>query len=426
MAKAVLIVISIIFLMIPLVVGLGVLPARRPGHSGLRMIERVVRRLSSRHSLSLDVGTHVLSLCMSVALLLSSGIQFAHAAEIKVRLDNPPSSGTLVFLLFDSANTFGDLRNPLRRTELPSDDREIYRFEQVPAGEYAMVIYCDENGNGLLDKNFAGIPTEPMAFSNQYKPKGPPSFSRSRFELSENEIITFEVELIRPLGKFGRFGAGIGLIARSSPYRGSDEIVLQPIPALTYNGERLQLFGPGLRFGLLGSDNLRLAATASYRIGAYEEGDSPALRGLGDRKDTIMTGLAVIYELPEGINLRAGYEHDMLDRIGGGSARIGASKSFQCGAARLTPTVGVNWLSSKLSHHDFGVPRNKVTPDRPAYRVDDTFSIEAGAGAFVELSRDWKVVLNMSVEFLEDKVCDSPIVSDAQVFKGFAALNYVF
>ena len=41
---------------------------------------------------------------------------------------------------------------------------------------------------------------------------------------------------------------------------------------------------------LVGSDDLRLALTASYRIGVYEEDDSPVLEGLGDRDDTLLEG----------------------------------------------------------------------------------------------------------------------------------------
>ena len=83
-------------------------------------------------------------------------------------------------------------------------------------------------------------------------------------------------------------------------------------------------------------------------------------------------------------------------------------------------------MSSDLSDYDFGVPKGKATADRPAYELDDTFSIETGIGVFVELSRDWRLACNMSVEFLEEEVTDSPIVSDDYVMKGFAALNYVF
>ncbi len=64
--------------------------------------------------------------------------------------------------------------------------------------------------------------------------------------------------------------------------------------------------------------------------------------------------------------------------------------------------------------------------DRPAYDLTDTMSIEAGLGMFIEISLDWLVIINTSVELLEGQVSDSPIVEKDYVLKGFAAINYLF
>ena len=178
--------------------------------------------------------------------------------------------------------------------------REQYELANIPAGEYALLVYFDENDNGKMDKNFIGIPTEPLGFSNDYKPKGPPSYSRAMFLLAEDEQKKFTVELYRPLGERGRLGVGLGVIGRSSPYRDYDGGVTQVIPAISYNGARLQILGPNIQFGLLGSGKLRLAAVGSYRIGVYEEDDSDYLNGMGDRDSTFMAGLGLRAELPAG------------------------------------------------------------------------------------------------------------------------------
>ena len=193
------------------------------------------------------------------------------AAELTIRLEAPSPSGNVAFVLFDSANAFGDLRDPVKVVKLPLDGRDVYHIKDVFPGEYALLVYCDENNNDRIDKNFIGIPTEPLGFSNQYQPKGPPSYKRAVFVLAEGEIRHFDVKLLRPLGEFGRIGAGLGVIFRSSPYRGYDGSVTQMIPAITYNGNRFQIFGPNVQIGLAGSGKLRLAATGTYRIGVYEE-----------------------------------------------------------------------------------------------------------------------------------------------------------
>ena len=143
----------------------------------------------------------------------------ANAAEMTVSLDNPPTDGTVVFVLFDTANTFGDLRDPTKVVKQSLDGRQVFYIRDVPRGEYALMVYHDENENGRLDKNFIGIPTEPLGFSNRYKPKGPPSYKRAAFVLKEEELRHFDVELYRPLGKYGRLGAGVGVIARGRLHR---------------------------------------------------------------------------------------------------------------------------------------------------------------------------------------------------------------
>lgn len=351
---------------------------------------------------------------------------YLFASDITVRIDNPPESGSLALVLFNSANTFGDLRDPFRAVIHPLDGRDEYLIDDVEPGEYALMVYVDENGNKRIDKNFIGIPKEPLGFSNRYNPKGPPAYQRAAFTLGQGESRSFDVELYQPLGKFGRIGMGAGVIFRSSPYRDYHGAVSQVIPAITYNGDRLQVFGPKIQFGLAGSGKLRLAATGRYRIGVYDEDDSDFLQGMGDRDNTFMAGLAVQAELPGGLDVSARYEHDVLDRIGGGEARFELGKSLQLGVFKFSPAIAFNWTSSELSNHDFGVSDSQATAERPAYYLDDVYSVEAGLGVLIEINRDWLITMNVAAESLSSDVTASPIVSEDYVIKGFAAINYVF
>jgi outer membrane protein len=169
-----------------------------------------------------------------------------------------------------------------------------------------------------------------------------------------------------------------------------------------------------------------LAASASYRIGVYEENDSPALTGLGDRDSTLMAGLGFRAEIPGGVNLVLRYEHDVLDRIGGGAATARISKGFQAGWFRFAPQLQVNWLSADLTNYDFGVPTSAATPTRPAYNTGSSVSYEAGFSSFIELTEDWRIILSLSSEFLPSEISTSPIVADDRILKGFAAITYVF
>jgi len=350
----------------------------------------------------------------------------AVAADLTVRLDEAPATGVVVIQVYDSQNAFGDFRDPLREASFDLASGGEYRIDGLPGGTVAVLAYIDENGNGVLDKNFIGIPREPIALSNGYRPKGPPSFQRAAILLEARDDRTVVLELYRALGDRGRWGVGAGVIAQSSPYAGSNGTVTQAIPAITYNGQRLQWLGPVVQYGLAGSGRLRLAASATYRIAAYDEADSPRLSGLGDRDSTLLAGLGLRYEVPGGFNLLLRYEHDVLNRIGGGQGKVRVTKGFQAGIFRLVPQLSLNWLAADLANHDFGVAVPSATAERPAYDVGSAVSLEAGFGSFIELSENWRVLLNLSIEQFGDNVADSPIMDTGRVARGFAAITYVF
>lgn len=63
-------------------------------------------------------------------------------------------------------------------------------FEGIPAGEYAISTYHDENNNGKLDKNMMGIPSEDYAASNNAKGfMGPPAYKDAKFVVNKDSKI---------------------------------------------------------------------------------------------------------------------------------------------------------------------------------------------------------------------------------------------
>jgi outer membrane protein len=358
--------------------------------------------------------------------LLSILAVATEAAEIIVRVNGAPADSTLVLQVYDSANTFGDFRDPVKELRARAQTDAEYRLDGIPPGKIAVLVYVDENENGRIDKNFIGIPKEMLGISNGYRPKGPPAFELAAVTVTEDAPTSIDIELNKILGERGRLGAGAGVIGRGSPYVGSDSNVLKAIPAITYNGERLQWLGPTVQYGFAGTGRWRIAASASYRIGVYEEDDSPALAGLGDRDGTLMAGLALRYELPGGANLSLSHERDVLDRIGGTESKIRISKAFQASRLRISPQLQANWMSADLVNYDYGVPSFAATESRPAYTPGSTVSYNAGFTGFVELTENWQLMLNLSVEFLPREIENSPIVDDDRVAQGFAAITYVF
>lgn len=65
-----------------------------------------------------------------------------------------------------------------------------FSFDDVPSGSYAIKLYHDANGNGQLDTNNFGIPSEDYGFSNNASGMmGPPSWEDAKFSLGADNVV---------------------------------------------------------------------------------------------------------------------------------------------------------------------------------------------------------------------------------------------
>ena len=66
---------------------------------------------------------------------------------------------------------------------------DTFVFENVPYGTYAISVLHDENGNGKMDKNFFGLPTEGCGISTNPKiGMGGPKYNDSVFTLNSKKL----------------------------------------------------------------------------------------------------------------------------------------------------------------------------------------------------------------------------------------------
>src|SRR4051812_31661375 len=86
------------------------------------------------------------------------------------------SEGNVVIALFNSEKDF--LITPAAFQSTHADKNEITFYFRIPKKNYAITVYQDCNSNAILDKNWMGIPDEPVGFGNNYKPFGKPSYER--------------------------------------------------------------------------------------------------------------------------------------------------------------------------------------------------------------------------------------------------------
>ena len=122
------------------------------------------------------------------ALIAASALtlQPAETAVIEITFDVGAEEGVIMAALFDSEAAYDGGGAPVRAAmiNVAGGDR-VARFEGLPPGDYALRAFHDVNGDGQMNANPFGMPTEPFAFSNNAVGNmGPASWDRARFAVS--------------------------------------------------------------------------------------------------------------------------------------------------------------------------------------------------------------------------------------------------
>lgn len=108
----------------------------------------------------------------------------SHAADLQIEItDVKSSTGNLMIAVYDSAASF--LKQPVKGIQaMAQSGQTSVQVKDLPAGDYAIVVFHDANANGKLDRNPAGMPIEDYAFGNNaIGDMGPPSFLAAKISL---------------------------------------------------------------------------------------------------------------------------------------------------------------------------------------------------------------------------------------------------
>ncbi|MUP44431.1 DUF2141 domain-containing protein [Gramella sp. BOM4] len=105
----------------------------------------------------------------------------ANSQQFEIEISNiKTGKGEVKVAIFDNENDW--LEKPVQSLSIISYAETKKISFDLPYGTYAISVYQDLNGNDELDTNFLGIPKEPIAFGNNYKPLGKPSFNSAAIE----------------------------------------------------------------------------------------------------------------------------------------------------------------------------------------------------------------------------------------------------
>ena len=131
-----------------------------------------------------------LVLCVAALICLGhpvGGLALAQSdstGTLVIRITGVASGNArLRIAVFNSEKSWPDDASAVYKTVLDAADPEHeWRIQNVPAGEYAIAVFHDKNGDGKLNRNFLGIPSEPYGFSNNARGSlGPARWNDAKF-----------------------------------------------------------------------------------------------------------------------------------------------------------------------------------------------------------------------------------------------------
>jgi len=110
-----------------------------------------------------------------------------------------PSKGNILLSLYNKADGFPESAEATYQTaSMPVKAGKVsIPLLKIPNGTYAVAFFHDVNGNGKMDYNFFGLPTEGYGFSNNAMGKlGPPSFKAASFTYTGKEKVTMKAKYL--------------------------------------------------------------------------------------------------------------------------------------------------------------------------------------------------------------------------------------
>jgi uncharacterized protein (DUF2141 family) len=128
----------------------------------------------------------------TLALLSFSLYAMAQQNKLSISVEGIRSKGNIIIAIYNN-DDFGNIDKCYKKAVVNSNKGKcVFSFSDLPIGEYAVIAFHDENNNGILDRNFFGVPAE--GIGTYLKATGIPSFQKTKFRLDNNKNITIKID----------------------------------------------------------------------------------------------------------------------------------------------------------------------------------------------------------------------------------------
>ena len=136
-----------------------------------------------------SIFTKIFFFCLSVTLSLNV---YSHGTIIIPNIEH--DDGFIDVKIYDSKDRFLNEEEAIESVRKRVQKGEVVvPLSKIHEGKIAIVAYHDEDSDGKMKTGLFWRPKEGFAFSNNYQPKGPPSFEKAAIVLVHGEPVIIEL-----------------------------------------------------------------------------------------------------------------------------------------------------------------------------------------------------------------------------------------
>jgi len=148
-----------------------------------------------------------------------------------------------------------------------------------------------------------------------------------------------------------------------------------------------------------------------------------ALEGLDHRGWTVEAGPMIGWRgWPVHAQLRSYIEAP--NRHGGSISELEFLWPVSLSRGYFIPSIGFSYLSGSYADYYFGIAPAEATPTLPAYEVGAAMNASASVMLGYQVAPKWLLQVSLGLEWLDDAVSRSPIVTKDRVWSGSVGLAY--
>lgn len=127
----------------------------------------------------------------TLLILFITLVNILNAQKLELEIVNidTEKKGNIKIAIYDSKDNFLKEGKFIRRhAQWVTHTTHVVVFDSLPAGNYSVSLFHDENLDNKLNSNFLFIPKEGYGFSNNPKLYGPPKWDKTNFYFDGDDL----------------------------------------------------------------------------------------------------------------------------------------------------------------------------------------------------------------------------------------------